>query len=141
MGCRKFTYRVGAGWAGIGWWPAKCGESGTPGAFALARRGACGVNVSQLGQLRSVERLSFQTRGDKGGEVIMFQVGADDMSPMPKRGPFTFKLTTTWQRKEIDVRDVNLSNAVVLFLWLATDEDNPQGAVFYLDDVKFEGTK
>lgn len=141
LGCRRFAYRSGAGWAGIGWWPANCGPSGTPSAFALARQGACGVNVLQQSRLRTVERLSFQARGERGGETILFQVGADDMSPMPKIGPYSFKLSSSWQRKEIDLRDVNLSNAVALFIWVATDEDNPQGAVFYLDDIKFEGTK
>lgn len=141
LNCRKFTYRTGAGWAGIGWWPAKCGPSGTPGAFALARQGACGVNLLQPGRLRSIDRLSFQARGERGGEAISFQVGADDMPPMPKIGPYTFKLTTNWQREEIDLKDVDLNNAVALFIWVATDGDNPRGAVFYLDDIKFEGTR
>jgi hypothetical protein len=34
-----------------------------------------------------------------------------------------------------------LTNAVALFIWTATDIDNREGAVFYLDDVKFEGEK
>lgn len=141
LDCRKFTYRAGAVFAAVGWWPAKCGASGTPAAFSLARSGACGVNVLQQGRLKSVERISFQVKGERGGEVIGFQVGADDMPPMPKVGPNKFKLTTDWQRHELDLNGVELNNAVILFLWVAADDDNPKGAVFYLDDVKFEGTR
>jgi hypothetical protein len=141
LDCKKFMYTAGAGWAAVGWWPGKCGQSGMPAAFALARAGACGVNVPQQGRLKSVERISFQVRGERGGEVIGFQVGADDMPPMPKVGPNKFRLTTDWQRHEIDLKDVDLTNAVILFLWVAADDDNPKGAVFYLDDVKFEGTR
>lgn len=141
LDCRKFTYTPGAMWAAIGWWPAKCGPSGTDAAYAVARQGACGVNVLQQGRLRRVERLSFQVKGEKGGEVIGFQVGADDMPPMPKVGPNKVRLTTDWQRQEIDLEGVDLNNAVILFLWVATDDDNPKGASFYLDDVKFEGTR
>src|SRR5215217_4358672 len=57
--CSKFTYKTGAGWAGIAWWPSTCGPRGTEAAFALARRGVCGVNVLRQGKLKSVDRLSF----------------------------------------------------------------------------------
>jgi hypothetical protein len=140
MNCRKFTYIHGNDWAGIGWWPGACGQSGTPAAWALARRGVCGVNIPQQGGLRSVDRLSFQARGERGGETINFQVGADDMQPEPKRVRIV-SLTTGWQRYEIDLKGLDLTNAVALFIWTATDIDNREGAVFYLDDVKFEGTK
>jgi hypothetical protein len=97
--------------------------------------------VLQQGKLKSVHRLSFYARGEKGGEVIGFQVGADDMQPTPKVGPYWVKLTAEWQRQEIDLKDADLTNAVALFIWIARDLDNPDGAVFYLDDAKFEGTK
>jgi hypothetical protein len=138
--CRKFTYKKGAGWAGILWWPSACGPSGTNAAAALAKSGVCGVNVPQRGNLKSVDRLSFYARAEKDGAVIGFQVGADDMPPR-KVGPYWVKLTTEWKRQEIDLKGVDLTNAVALFIWLARDEDNPDGAVFYMDDAKFEGTK
>jgi hypothetical protein len=36
---------------------------------------------------------------------------------------------------------MDLTKVVGLFLWVAADIDNPDGAVFYLDSIQFEGVK
>jgi exo-beta-1,3-glucanase (GH17 family) len=102
--------------------------------------GTCSINVLEAGNLSSVKRLTFWARGDQGGEIVTFSVGSGGASPKPRSlGRVT--LTPRWEPYEIDLEDVDLTNAIILFLWHATDADNPQGAIFYLDDVQFEGKK
>ncbi len=139
--CVRFSYSTGGEWAGIFWWPKTCGPSGTPQAWERFKRGFCGTDVLGHGGLGSVSRLSFWARGLKGGEVIEFRVGADDAKPSPGKSLPKTTLASRWQRYEIDLEDVDLTNATALFLWTATDLDNPGGAAFLLDDVRFEGFK
>jgi hypothetical protein len=139
--CLQFTYRPGGQWGGIVWWPHRCGTSGTPAAWGSVKSGDCGFNVPQAGSLKAVNHLTFLARGERGGEIIEFKVGANDVAPKPGKSTGRITLTPNWTRYEIDLRGVDLSNAIGLFLWIATDRDNPQGATFHLDDIKFEGVK
>jgi hypothetical protein len=139
--CLRLTYRPGGQWGGIAWWPVGCGESGSPAAWGLVRDGGCGINVARAGGLKAVDRLTFFARGEKGGEIIEFKVGASDIAPKPGNSTGLITLAPKWTQYEINLKGVDLSNAEGLFFWLATDHDNPQGATFLLDDVKFEGMK
>jgi hypothetical protein len=138
--CLRFTFTSGAHWGGIYWWPPACGNSGTADAWARIKRpGLCGVNVLAKGGFSAVSRLSFWAKGEKGGEVIEFRVGADDVLPRPGRSRGNVTLTPQWKLYQIPLKDVDLTDATVPFGWIATDLGNPAGAVFYLDDVQFEG--
>jgi hypothetical protein len=139
--CTRFTYSTGGGWGGIYWWPLTCGESGTAPAWDKVRGGTCGVNVLTAGNLSSVKRLTFWARGERGGEAIEFKIGGVDINPMPGRSTGKITLERDWKSYEIDLENMDLTNAVGLFLWIASDADNPNGAVFYLDDAQFEGVK
>jgi hypothetical protein len=139
--CLQVTYKVGGEWGGIYWWPLLCGESGTEEAWNEIKRGTCGINVLEMGNFSTVNRLTFWSRGDQGGEVIEFKIGGVDVEPTPGRSLGKVTLTSTWEQYAIDLEGLNLTNAIGLFLWIATDINNPQGAVFYLDDIQFEGTK
>jgi len=137
--CIRFTYRTGGAWGGVYWWPPACGESGTGEAWDRVRRGTCGVNVLEAGNLGAVNRLTFWARGDQGREIIEFKVGGVDVPPTPGRSLGKVTLKPTWEQYEIDLENLDLTNAIGLFLWVAADDTNPQGAVFHLDDVQFEG--
>ena len=50
-------------------------------------------------------------------------------------------MTAEWKRYEIDLAGLDMRRAVGLFMWVATDLQNPKGATFYLDNVQFESTK
>ncbi len=139
--CIAITYKPGAGWGGIFWWPLTCGAAGDPVAWDKVQRGDCGVNVLDAGGLKTVERLSFWVRGAQGGEVVEFKIGAVDMAPKPGRSLGKVTLDNGWKQKEIDLTGVDLTNAIGLFAWIATDNNNPNGAIFYLDDIQFEGSK
>jgi hypothetical protein len=137
--CFHITYQPGGTWAGIFWWPSTCGGEGTEEAWETARSGACGVDVLQAGGFSKVTQLTFLARGEKGGEVVEFRIGASDIAPIPGRATGKVSLTSEWQPYSINLEGIDLTNAVGLFLWTATDVDNPNGAVFYLEDVQFEG--
>jgi hypothetical protein len=139
--CIKLTYRTGGGWGGIYWWPLACGSSGTPDAWERVKNGVCGVNVLQAGNFSAVDSLTFWVRGEQGGEVIEFKIGGADISPMPGRSTGRVSLTSEWQLYSIDLVGKDLTNATGLFCWVATDANNPDGAVFYLDDIQFEGLR
>ena len=139
--CLQVTYNPGGAWGGIFWWPLSCGESGTPDAWDRVTGGTCGINVLEVGNLSVVNRLTFWARGDQGGEVVEFKIGAVDVLPSPGRSLGKVTLTRTWKQHEIDLEGMDLTNAIGLFLWVATDLDNPEGAVFYLDDIQFEGVR
>lgn len=140
-GCTRITYRPGGQWGSIFWWPQGCGTSGTDAAWEKVKSGACGVNVLQAASLKEARRLTFWVRGEKGGEGVEFKVGAIDIPPSPGRSLGTVTLKNTWEQKEIDLKGMDLTKAVGLFAWIATDESNPQGATFYLDAVQIEGVR
>ncbi len=139
--CFQVTYDPGGMWGGIFWWPLSCGESGTTEAWGRVQKGTCGINVLEAGNLSAVKRLTFWARGDKGGEVVEFKIGAMDVLPSPGRSLGRVTLTSNWEQYEIDPEGMDLTNAIGVFAWIADDVSNPQGAVFYLDDIQFEGVK
>jgi hypothetical protein len=140
-GCTRITYRPGGQWGGIHWWPQGCGESGTDEAWRRVRAGTCAINLLQGSNLKEVRRLTFWVRGEHGGEGVEFKIGAADIEPKPGRSLGNVTLKNTWEQKEIDLKDMNLNNAISLFAWIATDASNPQGATFYLDGIQIEGVR
>ena len=162
--CLRFTYKPGGRWGCVYWGPfcigtivhVRCQEAGEgiivygellciafvrTQTWDRVQRGTCSINVLESGGLRAVNRLTFWARGERGGEVVEFRVGAVDVLPSPGRSLGKVTLTSTWEQYEIDLANVDLTNAIGLFAWIATDMHNPQGAVFYLDDIQFEGEK
>lgn len=134
--CLRFTYETGGGWGGVLWWPNGCD-------WPNLEQPACGIDVLETGGFDAVDRLTFWARGELGGEKIEFTVGSDPdgLPPSPRRSLGTVALGTTWQQYEIDLNGIDLTHAVALFYWGATDESNPDGAIFYLDDIQFEGVR
>jgi hypothetical protein len=127
--CIKITYKAPAeqaeGWAGMYWqqpinnWGDKKG----------------GYN------LKGMKRLTFWARGAKGGEIIdQFVVGgiqghyAD--SDAVRIGPV--ELTTDWKRYVMDLSSADLSRIAGGFAWATSRDSNPDGLVFYLDEIRFE---
>lgn len=137
--CVGFTYKTGAGWAGIFWWPVGCGGSGTAEAFSKVRDGSCGIDVPMTANMKTVERLVFEVIGARGSEVVQFAIGDSSAHPSIKRTAKESPLTTEWATREIELGGLDLSTATVLFSWVATDDANPEGATFYLRNIRFEG--
>lgn len=95
--------------------------------------------------------LTFWARGDHGGERIDFFMGgvgrnAETGQPMPGF-PFpdstpavktTVTLTPSWQKHRLELAGKDLHYVLGGFGWAASDQLNPAGAVFYLDDIEYE---
>lgn len=113
------------GWAGIYWQNPANNWGSKPGGF----------------NLNGAKKLIFKAKGEKGGETVEeFKVGgisgdyADSGSAAT--GPIT--LTKDWKQYEINLEGQELSSITGGFCWTITRENNPDGAVFYLDDIRYE---
>ena len=91
--------------------------------------------------------LTFWAKGAQGGEQVEFLVGgiwcdlcesfrnSDSLQPAASSDVVT--LTNTWQQYTIDLRGKDLSNVIGGFAWVSNQCLNPDGAIFYLDDIKY----
>jgi len=127
--CVKITYSgkatQGANWAGIFWQHPANNWGEKPGGFDLS----------------GMKRLTFWARGENGGEKIAeFKMGGitgeHGDSDSASVGPVT--LTKEWKKYTIDLADKNLSHIVGGFCWSASRDDNPNGFVIYLDEIRYE---
>jgi len=91
--------------------------------------------------LTGAAKLTFWARGENGGERIEeFKIGgitgvyAD--SDVAGIGPVL--LTKEWKQYEIDLRGKDLSYISGGFCWATNLDVNPDGATFYLDDIRYE---
>jgi hypothetical protein len=93
--------------------------------------------------LNGASKLVFWARGEKGGEQISeFKVGGVGTnktypdSDTISIGPVI--LPQEWREYEIDLRGRDLSYLSGGFAWVTNADSNPEGAVFFLDDIHFE---
>jgi len=127
--CMQFVYSAkksqGQGWAGAYWQNPANNWGSKKGGFDLT----------------GMAKLTFWARGAKGGEVISkFSVGGitgtyPDTASV-ENGPI--ELTDTWKQYTINLAGKDLTYISGGFSWIATADLNPEGATFYLDDIRFE---
>lgn len=127
--CIKVTYNNkatgGAHWTGI-YWQYPANNWG-------------GVDRSY--NLSGAKKLTFWVRGEKGGEVIQEVKMGGISGEFPDSdtagiGPVT--LTAEWKQYEIDLSGKDLARIIGGFCWATNIDVNPEGLVFYLDDIKYE---
>jgi hypothetical protein len=124
--CIKIEYSAvrsqGQGWAGI-YWQNPANNWG---------------NVKGGYDLRGATRITFYARGEKGGELCEFKIGGirGEYSDSATTGPIV--LTQNWKKYTIDLKDLDLSYISGGFCWVITANDNPNGAVIYLDEIVYE---
>ncbi|MEA3369410.1 MAG: hypothetical protein U9Q24_03555 [Candidatus Ratteibacteria bacterium] len=126
--CIRLTYNpsnAGLKWAGIYW-------QNPPNNW--------GFKEGSL-DLTGARRLTFWARGEKGGEVIeKFRIGGIigryPDSTMASLSPVV--LTKDWAKYIIDLTDKDLAYISGGFCWVVKSEDNPDGLIFYLDDIRYE---
>lgn len=90
--------------------------------------------------LSGYKRLTFWARAEKECR-IEFKVGGinepfGDSLKYPRSK--TTKLTTDWRFFEIDLEGADLKHIIGGFCWVTNWDANPEGATFYLDDIRFE---
>lgn len=125
--CVKITYQPGdVGWAGVLWQYPDKNWGDQPGKKIIG-----------------ASRITFWAAGEKGAEVVQFKAGGTADATRPYSDSFEAAtaftaLTSGWRRYTIDLGDMNLSNVISGFGWIAKQSANPEGLTFYLDDIKYE---
>jgi hypothetical protein len=117
--------KQGNGWAGIYWQNPPNNWASRPGGFNLNGR----------------TKLIFKARGERGGERIEeFKVGGltGDYADSGSASIGPVLLAKEWRRYEIPLDGQELSSISGGFCWTMNRDGNPNGAVFYLDDIRFE---
>ncbi|NQV04359.1 MAG: hypothetical protein HQ532_02570 [Candidatus Omnitrophica bacterium] len=127
--CIKITYSnavsQGARWVGVYWQNPANNWGDRQGGFDLT----------------GATKLTFWVRGENGGERIEeFKMGGVTGlypdSDIAGIGPVL--LTSEWKQYEIDLRGKDLSYISGGFAWATNIDVNPEGATFYLDDIRYE---
>ena len=127
--CIKFTYtaqgKQGANWCGVFWQSPANNWGEKKGGF----------------DLRQAVKLTFWAKGEKGAERIQeFKFGGIG-GTYPDSDSFgigPIDLSTEWTHYIIDLGDVDLSYVNGGFCWATNADLNPEGAIFYLDDIQYE---
>jgi len=127
--CIQVKYRGpvphGHGWAGVYWQNPAHNWGTVP--------GPAGYNLSHA------IRLTFWVRGTTGHERIQFLVGGitgkhgDSLRPGVKTRVLT--LSRSWRQVTITLAGQNLTHIIGGFGWVASTQQDPHGATFYLDDI------
>lgn len=125
--CIKVSYQPGPReWAGIYWQFPENNWGKQPGK-----------------RIEGATRLIFWACGDKGGEKVEFKAGGIASPGMRYMDTFEISmkkiiLDKEWLRYEILLKGQDLSNVIGAFAWIATKGLNPNGLIFYLDDIRYE---
>ncbi|MEK6715071.1 MAG: hypothetical protein AABY43_03380 [Candidatus Omnitrophota bacterium] len=127
--CIKTAYSgkgaQGARWAGIYWQNPANNWGEKPGGYDLS----------------NAAKLTFWARGGKGGERIEeFKTGGlfgeYSDSDTASIGPVI--LTKDWKEYTIDLKGKDFSSIIGGFCWATNVDVNPEGATFYLDEIRYE---
>lgn len=115
----------GARWTGIYWQNPANNWGNRPGGYDLT----------------GATKLTFWARGDKGGERIEeFKMGGmtGEYSDSDLAGIGPLVLTQEWKQYTVDLEGKDLSSITGGFAWAANIDNNPDGMIFYLDDIRYE---
>ena len=127
--CIEFVYSAkksqGQGWSGVYWQFPADNWGNKKGGYDLT----------------GMTKLTFWARGYKGGERIEeVKIGGINGtypdSDIAVAGPII--LTKKWQQYTIDLSGKDLSYISGGFCWATNLDANPNGATFYLDDIRYE---
>jgi len=127
--CIRIDYTArkaqGAGWAGMYWQYPPNNWGNIPGGYDLT----------------GAEKLTFYARGEKGDEIVTeFKVGGiqGEFSDSTSVSIGPIVLTPEWKKYTITLENEDLSHVIAGFAFVISQMENPNGAVFYLDDIKYE---
>jgi len=123
--CIKIQFQAGASWAAVYWQEPESNWATVP---------LAGYNLT------GASKLTFQARGQKGGEKVEFFAGGltgPYPDSLPKTSTGLIVLSRDWNQYSIDLTGKDLSYIIGGFGFYLTGFSNPEGATFYLDDIKY----
>ncbi len=90
--------------------------------------------------LIGAKKLSFFARGERGDEVVEFGLGSLSASRLDSDSAALAPvlLTKDWQKYKISLFGLDLSKITNGFSCVINRFDNRRGAIFYLDEIRFE---
>ena len=91
--------------------------------------------------LTGAKKLTFWARGAQGGEKIAeFKMGGitGEYSDTDSVTMGPIELTKEWKQYTLDLSGKDLSNIIGGFCFAMSKEDNPNGCIFYIDDIIYE---
>lgn len=89
--------------------------------------------------LGRAKKLVFFAKGEKGGETVEFFMGGitGRYGDSGKTDKIEMELSSDWTRCEIPLSKVNMKYIIGGFGLAVSGEANPEGAVFYLDEIYY----
>jgi hypothetical protein len=129
--CLEIKYsaerKQGSGWAGIYWQTPANNWGDKKGGFDLS----------------NYHKVTFWARGSKGGEAIdKFLVGGitgqNEDGDTDSNDTGAVELTKTWKQYTINLTGLDMSHIIGAFGWAANADLNPEGIVFYVDEIRYE---
>jgi hypothetical protein len=127
--CMRIEYlphrSQGAGWMGVYWQNPANNWGSKKAGFDLT----------------GAKKFVFWACGEKGGEIISeFKIGGitGEFSDSDSAGIGPAMLTSDWKEYTIDLEGKDLSHIIGGFCLSANADDNPDGFVIYLDDLRYE---
>lgn len=127
--CIRIKYSPGPnGWGGIYWQNRPDNWGDQP-----------GENWSKAGY----GKISFWARGETGNEIVEFKAGGINAPGKKYRDSFEItsgklQLSKEWKEYTLELRGQDLTSVIGGFCWVAAKSANPNGATFYLDDIRYE---
>jgi hypothetical protein len=122
--CLKFDFAANDGWGGIVWQSPPNDWGDKPGGWDLT----------------GAKSLTFWARGDKGGEVVSFQIGIlgsdKKFSDSANAKLDSVGLTSEWKQYRIDLSGKNLSRIKTGFVINVANPGKPLS--LYVDDISYE---
>jgi hypothetical protein len=90
--------------------------------------------------LSAAKKLTFWARGSKGGEIVDFRAGGTSANypDSDSVSSSDIMLTDTWQQYTIDLSQADMSYISAGFGFVLKRDMNPEGCVFFLDDIRYE---
>ncbi|MBU1044946.1 MAG: hypothetical protein KJ915_11175 [Candidatus Omnitrophica bacterium] len=90
--------------------------------------------------LRQAKKITLWARGEQGNEKIKIKVGGlgGRFPDSDQKTSDVLTLSKDWQQFSVNLEDVDMSFIDGIFCWLTDKKMNPDGCVFYLDNIRYE---
>ncbi len=141
----------------VSYTPSENDVNGWAGVYWLQPDGNWGIIPNAGFDLSKYKQLIFRARAEVSGTQIKFFVGGVSQNANAPQIPLPYpssiktpifaqeaapkdgfiNLTDSWQEYHINLTGADLHNVIDGFGWAAERARTPEGAIFYLDDIRF----